>query len=232
MRLLTYCIPQAMQPLNNCIPQAMHLLTYLVLVALLPGCGEVSYKRGGSQQDIDRAHQACRGSGDQLSACLANQGWQKPKIDAMDPLFATVETRDNHEEVISKPSPFIEITPDKKEKAAAAAVVKPPQSNAAATTKHAEASVATPTTHNTTTEEEKTDKTAPHSTVNDGPDVAYAINSWWKMGAFPDKLKQDQVSCEKKLGPVYLPDYKTQTFKRAFVICMHDLGWTAVRNIK
>jgi type IV secretory pathway VirB10-like protein len=212
---------------------AMRLLTYFILVALLPGCGEVSYKRGGSQQDIDRAHQACRGSGDQLAACLAEQGWQKPKVDAMDPLFATIETRDNREEVISKPSPFIEITPEKKEKTATPAVVKPPQANATppAQPKQAAAPTAQATTTGTTTEE-KTEKSATHSTVNDGPDVAYAINSWWKMGAFPDKLKQDQVSCEKKLGPDYLPDYKTQTFKRAFVVCMHELGWMAIRNIK
>jgi hypothetical protein len=211
----------------------MRLLTYLFLIALLPGCGEVSYKRGGSQQDIDRAHQACRGSGDQLAACLAEQGWQKPKVDAMDPLFATIETRDNHQEVISKPSPFIEITPEKKEKPATPAVVKPPQANATlpAQPKQVAAPTAQATTTGTTTED-KTEKPATHSTVNDGPDVAYAINSWWKMGAFPDKLKQDQVSCEKKLGPDYLPDYKTQTFKRAFVVCMHDLGWMAIRNIK
>lgn len=211
----------------------MRLLTYLILIALLTGCGEVSYKRGGSQQDIDRAHQACRGSGDQLSACLAEQGWQKPKVDAMDPLFATIETRDNHQEVISKPSPFIEITPDKKEKPVVPAVAKTPQNSATTVTKPTE--IAAPTaaaTTTSTTAEEKTDKAASHSTVNDGPDVEYAINSWWKMGAFPDKLKQDQVSCEKKLGPDYLPNYKTQTFKRAFVVCMHDLGWMAIRNIK
>jgi hypothetical protein len=149
----------------------------------------------------------------------------------MDPLFATIETRDNREEVISKPSPFIDITQDKKEKAAAPAVVKPPQTNATTTAKPEV--VAAPAAQATSTStEDKTDKPATHSTVNDGPDVEYAINSWWKMGAFPDKLKQDQVSCEKKLGPDYLPNYKTQTFKRAFVVCMHDLGWMAIRNIK
>lgn len=211
----------------------MRLLTYLFLMALLPACGEVSYKRGGSQQDIDRAHQACRGSGDQLAACLSEQGWQKPKIDAMDPLFATIETRDNHQEVISKPSPFIDIPPDKKEKPAAPAVAKTPQNSATPITKPVE--IPAPSAAATTTStisEDKTEKTATHSTVNDGPDVEYAINSWWKMGAFPDKLKRDQVSCEKELGPDYLPDYKTQTFKRAFVMCMHDLGWVAIRNIK
>lgn len=211
----------------------MRLLTYLILVALLPGCGEVSYKRGGSQQDIDRAHQACRGSGDQLAKCLEEHGWQKPKTDAMDPLFATIETRDNHQEVISKPSAFIEIAPDKKEKPAAPVVAKTPQNSAAANNMQAEATTAnTQATTTTAASEDKTDQPATHSTVNDGPDVEYVINSWWKMGAFPDKLKQDQVSCEKKLGPEYLPDYKTQTYKRAFVVCMHDLGWMAIRNIK
>jgi hypothetical protein len=208
----------------------MRLLTYLVLTTLIAGCGEVSYKRGGSQQDIDRAHQACRGSGDQLAKCLEEHGWQKPKTDTMDPLFATIETRDNHQETISKPSAFIEVAPDKQEKPAAPVVAKTPQSSKGA--KITQAEVATATAPATVETEDKTEKTATHSTVNDGPDVEYVINSWWKMGAFPDKLKQDQVSCEKKLGPEYLPDYKSQTFKRAFVVCMHDLGWMAIRNIK
>ena len=211
----------------------MRLLTYLILVALLPGCGEVSYKRGGSQQDIDRAHQACRGSGDQLAACLSEHGWQKPKVDAMDPLFAVIETTDNHQEVISKPSPFIEISPEKKEKSITQAVTNAPQNNPAPTTPKAQvAESVTAETSPGTASEEKTGNSATHSTANDGPDVEYVINSWWKFGAFPDHLKKDQVSCEKKLGADYLPDYKTQTFKRAFVACMHDLGWVAIRNIK
>ena len=205
----------------------MRLLTYFILIALLPACGEVSYKRGGSQQDIDRAHQACRGTGEQLAACLAEQGWQQPKL-AADPLFATVETRDNHHEVISKPSPFIEIVPDKKEKAPPPVVQKNNTGNVTATpeksTPGGSAAVAMT--------EEKPAAAAPQSTINDGPEVEYAINSWWKMGAFPQQLKQDQVSCEKKLGPNYLPDYKTRTYKRAFVTCMHDAGWLAIRDIK
>jgi hypothetical protein len=210
----------------------MRLLTYLILISLLPACGELSYKRGGSQQDIDRAHQACRGAGDQLATCLAEHGWQKPKEDAKDPLFATIEASDNRAVTISKPTPFIEIVPEKEQKKVAPVVAK--------TTKD------TPTTTNTsavnaqpantavvTSAAQKEEKATPsHSTVNDGPDVEYKINSWWKMGAFPKQLKQDQLSCENKLGTDYLPDYKTQTFKRAFVVCMHDLGWQAIRDIK
>lgn len=210
----------------------MRLLTYLILVALLPACGEVSYKRGGTQQDIDRAHQACRGSGDQLAACLAEQGWQKPKVDALDPLFATIETSDNHQETIKKPSPFIEVIPNKQVKSAPPVVAKKPQDNVSAKTKSSEVAEQGPVAASNTQTEEQPDKTTTHSTVNDGPEVEYAINSWWKMGAFPQQLKQDQVSCEKKLGPDYMPDYKTQTFKRAFVVCMHDLGWMAIRNMK
>jgi type IV secretory pathway VirB10-like protein len=203
----------------------MRLLTYLLLTALLAGCGEVSYKRGGSQQDIDRAHQACRGSGDQLVACLAEHGWQKPQVDALDPLFATIEVTDNKQASQAKPSPFIELPADTPQKPVTTAVAKTPQS-ARATDNNK------PATSNTTAVEEAPKNVASHSTANDGPDVTYSINSWWKMGAFPNQLKQDQVSCEKKLGPDYLPDYKTQTYKRAFVACMHDLGWMAIRNLK
>lgn len=200
----------------------MRLLTYVGLIALLTGCGELSYKQGGSQQEIDRAHQACRGSGDQLSACLAEHGWKKPKVDAFDPLFATIEATDNREATQTKPSPFIELSKDSTAKEESAAVAKKPQATAAATA---------PQKVQATPAKEPAAEAAPHSTINDGPDVEYSINSWWKMGAFPDQLKRDQVSCEKKLGPAYLPDYKTQTYKRAFVACMHESGWMAIRNI-
>jgi hypothetical protein len=204
----------------------MRLLTYILLTTVLAGCGEVSYKRGGSQQDIDRAHQACRGSGDQLAKCLAEHGWQKPTVDAFDPLFATIEVTDNKQASQAKPSPFIELSAETPLTPVATAVAKTPQPASQPL-----ASATQPATPAPATAEE-TPKVVSRSTVNDGPDVAYSINSWWKMGAFPHQLKQDQVSCEKKLGPDYLPDYKTQTYKRAFVVCMHDLGWMAIRNLK
>ncbi|WP_275356085.1 hypothetical protein [Methylophilus sp. YYY-1] len=208
----------------------MRLLTYLLTTALLAGCGQISYKQGGNQQDIERAHQACRGSGDQLSACLAEHGWKKPKLDAFDPLFATIEASDNRGGMQSKPSPFIDLSKENAAKVQAAAVAKKPQASPAATSAASDpASSAALTPANDAPESAPA---APHSTVNDGPDVAYSINSWWKMGAFPNQLSRDQASCEKKLGENYLPDYKTQTFKRAFVSCMHDLGWMAVRNVK
>lgn len=201
----------------------MRLLTYLALTTLLVGCGEVSYKRGGSQQDIDRAHQACRGSGEQLSACLAEKGWQKPKADALDPLFATIKSSDNRADMQAKPSPFIELSEAPPPKKTKEDVAKTPQPSATKTEALKPAAAA---------ETPLEEKLVPHSTANDGPDVEYSINSWWKMGAFPDQLKRDQIACEKKLGPAYLPDYKTQTYKRAFVACMHESGWMAIRNIK
>lgn len=202
----------------------MRLLTYILFTTVLAGCGEVSYKRGGSQQDIDRAHQACRGSGDQLTKCLAEHGWQKPTVDAFDPLFATIEVTDNKQASQAKPSPFIELSTETPQKSVAAAVAKTPQPASQTVESAKQPAVPVAVAEAATT--------ASHSTANDGPDVQYSINSWWKMGAFPNQLKQDQGTCEKKLGPDYLPDYKTQTYKRAFVACMHDLGWMAIRNLK
>lgn len=204
----------------------MRLLTYLILTALIAGCGEVSYKRGGSQQEIEQAHRACRGSGEQLTACLETQGWQKPRIDAFDPLFATVSITDNRQASTATPSEGIVIRSDK------ASDMKPVTTSATTSTEDS----AQPGLQIATQPHAATGTAAPasrpSSSVNDGPDVEYAINSWWKIGAFPDQLKQDQRACEKKLGVAYLPDYSTQTYKRAFVACMHDAGWMAIRNIK
>ena len=196
----------------------MRFLTYLVFAASLVACGEVSYKRGGDARDIEQAHQACRGSGEAFAACLEKHGWQKPETDMFDPLFATVTASDNRQPAVSKPTSIVEINPETSITSKGATVAKTTKTTDPATiamTPNVEAA-----------------KVAPQSTVNDGPDVEYAINSWWKMGGFPDRLAADEKSCEKKLGPQYLPDYKTQTFKRAFVVCMHDLGWMAVRNVK
>lgn len=203
----------------------MRLLTYAILIGLLAGCGEVSYKMGGSPQDIARAHQTCRGSGDQLADCLAANGWQKPKVDALDPLFATIEVTDNQQASQAKPSPFIELHKDH-------AGERTPQAELPVVAKMQPPPVSATVKTATSQSEMAAAVSPPASTAKDGPDVTYSINSWWKMGAFPTQLNQDQASCERTLGPDYLPDYKTQTFKRAFVACMHDLGWMAIRNIK
>lgn len=191
----------------------MRFFTYMVIASLIGACGEISYKRGGSAQDIERSHQACRGTGEQLATCLEKFGWAKPQTDALDPLFATVSVTDNQHGTVSKPAMTPVATEPKAVNSASSSVAKITKDHQAASATSA-----------------KTVQSA--STVNDGPDVSYSINSWWKMGAFPQQLSADQTQCEKKLGPAYLPDYKTQTYKRAFIVCMHDLGWMAVRNIK
>lgn len=201
----------------------MRFLTYLTFMFLLAACGEISYKQGGSAQDIEKAHQACRGAGDQLSTCLAKQGWQKPKMDAFDPLFATVTLTDNRQPDPSSTSSAMTVEV-KKTVTEPSDVVANKQQDVHSTQKVMDNRAPTSTGQAATTPQS--------STINDGPDVSYAINSWWKMGGFPDLLAKDQRSCELKLGPQYQPDYKTQTYKRAFVVCMHDFGWVAVRNIK
>lgn len=185
----------------------MRLLTYL-MIGLLAGCGEMTYKQGGSPQDIARAHEACRGSGDQFSACLAGHGWQKPQVDALDPLFATVTVNDNRQATQPPPMTPMVIPADSAQPALATAA--------------ADAVVAA----------NRQEKPSGQATAMDGPEVSYVINSWWKMGAFPQQLQQDQQACERTLGKDYWPNYQTQTYKRAFVVCMHDAGWMAVRSLK
>lgn len=211
----------------------MRLITYLFIASMTTACGEITYKQGGSAQDIERAHQACRGAGEQLAGCLAKQGWQKPQMDAFDPLFATVTATDNRQPNPYSASPIIEVAPKQVTTNAPAVVAETPKQPSASKP----ALPATkPATAQATGAPAAPAAVAPatptQSTVNDGPDVTYSINSWWKMGGFPDQLAKDQRSCEKKLGATYLPDYKTQTYKRAFIVCMHDAGWVAVRNVK
>lgn len=206
----------------------MRQITYTLLVCVisfgLVACGEISYKRGGTAQDIERAHQACRGTGDGFSKCLEQQGWESQNLAAFDPLFATVSMNDNRQDA-EKPTktesqPLMVQIPANEKISQKATSNKALNTQTATTSQHDD--------HKQTIVQAKQQS----STINDGPDVTYVINSWWKMGAGAEALKADQTACEKKLGGAYMPDYRTRTFKRAFVACMHESGWKALRELK
>lgn len=194
----------------------MRFISYLLATTFITACGQVSYKMGGSPRDIALAHQSCRGSGELLAACLEKEGWQKPQVDLFDPLFATVTTTDNRQPDPNKANIIIDIPPQK----TVATVASDTSKTVAENTKTSASGVPI------------TEAQTARSTINDGPEVEYSINSWWKMGGFPEQLAKDQRSCEQKLDAKFMPDYKTQTYKRGFIVCMHDLGWMAIRNLK
>lgn len=64
------------------------------------------------------------------------------------------------------------------------------------------------------------------------PTDIYSISSWWKIGGSDSKLKSDMSECADTLGVDHQPDVAAQKYTRAFVICLHNKGWTALKNAK
>lgn len=55
-----------------------------------------------------------------------------------------------------------------------------------------------------------------------------AINSWWQMGAGPEKLIQDSESCTSELGEAHSPQANMSIVTRALLGCMQNKGWAAL----
>ncbi|MDO9316247.1 MAG: hypothetical protein Q7T97_17060 [Burkholderiaceae bacterium] len=180
------------------------------LIALsMTGCGELSYKRGASAQDLDATKKSCQSAGgDQaIEKCLEENGWVVKRLDDME-LFATASvTSDNR-------SPGIDEARND--------AVKPP---AADPVKSANSSLATadpgrkPSASN-----------GPSPAPPPNPLDVYKVSSWWKLGAGREAMEADTRDCVTQLGDAHKPDNKTQQVTRAFVVCMHTQGWKALRE--
>ncbi|MDX1915288.1 MAG: hypothetical protein SFU55_06860 [Methylophilus sp.] len=73
---------------------------------------------------------------------------------------------------------------------------------------------------------------SPSNAPEPKPTDLYSISSWWKMGGSDSKLKADISQCVDTLGEDHKPDIAAQKYTRALVICMHQKGWTALKNAK
>ena len=187
----------------------MNKFLWMVMLALLvSGCGQLSYKRGASTQDLDAAKKACMASGSEKAAeqCLADQGWTVKKLDDMD-LFASVGvSADNRNPSAFVTPEFVPVVP-----AQPAAAAQPPGATAA--------SVQPPAA-----------PAAPPPKPSSPLDV-YTISSWWKMGANREALAADTDDCVATLGAAHKPNDTKQQVTRGFVVCMHAKGWKALRAV-
>ena len=89
------------------------LLWMAVLPLMVSGCGELSYKRGASTQDLEAAKAACQSAGSEKAAeqCLEDKGWTVKKLDDVD-LFATAAVSpDNRNPSVFTIPAFVPVTP-------------------------------------------------------------------------------------------------------------------------
>ena len=187
----------------------MNKFLWMVMLALLvSGCGELSYKRGASTQDLEAAKKSCLSAGSEKAAerCLEDQGWTVKKLDDVD-LFATAGvSADNRNPSAFVTPEFVPVMPAKPAAAAPPAVAAAP-----ATERPAVPPVLI----------------SPPSSPLD----VYTISSWWKMGAGREALAADTHDCVATLGAAHKPNETTQQVTRGFVVCMHAKGWKALRAV-
>ena len=187
------------------------LLWMAVLAVMVSGCGELSYKRGASTQDLEAAKAACRSAGSDKAAeqCLEDKGWTVKKLDDVD-LFATVGVSpDNRNPSAFTIPAFVPVTPAV---ASGSSVVSSAAPQAAPPT-------------------QPTAPVAPPPPPPASPMDLYTISSWWKIGADREAQAADTNGCVTTLGEAHQPNAKTQQVTREFAVCMHGKAWKALRAV-
>lgn len=190
----------------------MKTYLWMGLIALsMTGCGELSYKRGASAQDLDATKKSCRsaGSDQAIEKCLEDNGWVVTKLDDID-LFATASVTPDHR------NPGGDAARSNAPKTAAAEPVEPSNSPPAS----ADPGRKPPAIEGGTAY-------APPASPLD----VYKVSSWWKLGAGREVMEADTSDCVTQLGDAHKPDNKTQRVTRGFVVCMHTKGWKALREM-
>ncbi|AFJ03030.1 hypothetical protein Q7C_1889 [Methylophaga frappieri] len=54
------------------------------------------------------------------------------------------------------------------------------------------------------------------------------VNSWWRVGAGPEKLLADSADCNASLGEGHAPEANLSIVTRGLLACMQDKGWAVL----
>jgi len=191
-----------------------------LLGLLMSACGELSYKQGGSAQDLSRTKKVCQSEGlktdAEISQCLERNGWSVHQLDDLD-LFAVASVTPNNHNAAAKEN---KILIDGTE------AVEPEKSSPAKTM-----AVEEHKTHEKNEPEKGTKNAVPiaKTAKTTSPLDLYIVSSWWKMGSNPKSLEIDTNACVANLGEAHKPNPKTQQVTRGFVVCMFEKGWKALK---
>lgn len=176
------------------------------MVSLLSGCGELSYKRGASPNELEKTKQTCQTNSNYkvIEKCLEDNGWTLQKLGAFD-AFEEIITKNDSQ--TSKETTHI-------------------------TDSKLNENIEKVTTANVPTQPSNkyTIKTSAKITPFNPLDT-YIVNSWWKTGAKADGFKVDSSFCEAKLGEAHKLDPKNQTATTGFIVCMREKGWKAIKKL-
>lgn len=203
------------------------LLWVGVIAGLASGCGELSYKRGASTQDLATAKKSCGAAGEQAAVdkCLEDQGWSVTQLGDLD-LFAVAGVTGDNRSTQAVAAP---VTPVLR------APVDPGSAPAPQTSPGAAVAAAGPALAARPAVGAAGPSAAPTAPLQPPPPPAspldiYVIKAWFKMGAGLEVLASNTDECVAQLGPAHRPNSKTQQATRGFVVCMHGKGWKALRG--
>lgn len=200
---------------------------------LLQACGEFSYKRGASFNDLNQAKRDCQSAhktADRVEQCLAEKGWVVRNFDDEDPVM-TIETAESTHGMAKAPEASRSHTRSEPLAEGSEADVAADQASTEATlttdTTSAKSQATSPET--TTTPATKPQVAKPAAPKPKDPLDIFLLSSWWKMGAGPAALKTDTETCVAKLGEVHRPDPVSLKTTRGLLICMREKGWYALQ---
>lgn len=184
--------------------------TGLLALLLLAGCGEISYKRGASGDDLAADQQGCRAARGDFDACMAARGWTTYRPGAM---------------VIDDDAsaPGGQLTAD----AAPAGNVKPGA--------HAEPGAqplllsAGTTKDNRGAMPEDALKLQPKTAARPfDPLAVHDVGSWWKHGGGREDLETSAAACGARLGEPHKLVVREGGGHRASALlirCLKEYGW-------
>jgi len=200
-------------------------LGVVLLGLLLSACGELSYKQGGSAQDLSRTKKLCQSEGlktdAEISQCLDKNGWSVHQLDDLD-LFAVASVTPNNHNADAKENKIVIDGTEAIESEKAS-----PMQTSAHQENLTQENMAQVNSESINRENNGAPASKPAKVTS--PLDIYVVSSWWKMGSNPKSLEMDTNACVASLGEAHQPNPKTQQVTRGFVVCMFEKGWKALK---
>ena len=181
-------------------------LILIFTALLLSSCGEFSYKRGASTNDLTSDKKECEAWGGDVALCLKSKGWTVQKLDDLDP-FATAS-----------------VNPDNR--------TSNPVSNNTYTKKANNTDATSTSETSTSTAVASTSATSSAPTAPADPLDKFIISSWWKIGGNADSLQSAINECVATLGEAHRPNPITNEATRGLGVCMREKGWRGLKAQK
>jgi hypothetical protein len=198
------------------------------LMAVLAGCGSVTFKRGAGPDSMAADERRCRAAAADeagFAACMREGGWfvamtgeEGAKASAADRWMEAQKVDQNATDAATAPA----------DGSAPAAVLE--ESGSGSTAPAAANVAATSRTRPVVKESVPTPVPAAAAEPNFDPLAEVAVASWWKLGGSAATLDNAIAACVSELGVAHRPDAAAKSVTAGMRACLRAGGWFAVGN--